>query len=393
MRQAQVLMSVSRTLALAAALCMASMRASDVLLPALSADFEVPIGEAGWAISAFVLAYGILQLVYGPLGDRFGKLRVIAVALAASSVASILAALAPTMTALAIARGLSGAAAAGIVPMSMARIGDTVPIERRQQALARLLLATIGGLIGGQWMSGLIADVLHWRVVFIVLAAGFGLVALRVRTKALGQEPELPLRRSIGGQVGEVLRQRWARHILLVTVLEGLFTLSSFALVPAYLHMEFGLSLGASGTVMAMYGIGGLVYVALSGMLTRHLSRGGLAGLGGLFLSSGFAIVAAGLRWEWSVLGCFLGGLGFYTLHNTLQTEATQMSPEARGTAVGLFAAALFFGQAIGMSLAAVVADSLGQTIWFCSAALALPILAFSFGRAVARRGLQDYDP
>ncbi|WP_459574569.1 MFS transporter [Cupriavidus sp. 8B] len=371
---------------MAAALSMASMRACDVLLPALSVDFGVPIGEAGWSISAFVLAYGILQLVYGPLGDRFGKLRVIVVALAASSVANMLTALAPTMTALAIARGLSGAAAAGIVPMSMARIGDTVPIERRQQALARLLLATIGGLIGGQWMSGLVADALHWRVVFIVLAAGFGLVALRVRTKALGAAPDSPLRRSIGGQVWGVFRQRWARLILLVTVLEGLFTLSGFALVPAYLHMQFGLSLGAAGTVMAMYGVGGLVYVVLSGMLTRHLSRAGLAGLGGLFLSSGFAIVAGGSRWEWSVLGCFLGGLGFYTLHNTLQTEATQMSREARGTAVGLFAATLFFGQAIGMSLAAVVVDSLGQTIWFYSAALVLPIVAFSFGRAVGRR-------
>ncbi|MFJ1252314.1 MFS transporter [Cupriavidus sp. CuC1] len=110
------------SLSIAAALSMASMRACDVLLPALSADFGVPVGVAGWSISAFVLAYGLLQLVYGPLGDSFGKLRVISAALAACSVANVLAALAPTMTALAIARGLSGAAAAGIIPMSMARI-------------------------------------------------------------------------------------------------------------------------------------------------------------------------------------------------------------------------------------------------------------------------------
>ncbi|GAI51700.1 unnamed protein product, partial [marine sediment metagenome] len=167
-------MSTRSVLAWAAALSMASMRACDVLLPALSTEFGVSIGEAGWSISTFVLAYGLLQLVYGPLGDRFGVQRVIAVALAASAMANILAAVAPTMGALVLARGLSGAAAAGIVPLCMANIGDTVPIGRRQQALARLALATISGLALGQWMSGCVAQVLHWRVVFAVLAAGFG---------------------------------------------------------------------------------------------------------------------------------------------------------------------------------------------------------------------------
>ncbi|MNT76516.1 hypothetical protein D3C72_2155300 [compost metagenome] len=74
-------------------------------------------------------------------------------------------------------------------------------------------------------------------------------------------------------------------------------------------------------------------------------------------------------------------------LHNTLQTEATQMAPQARGTAVGLFAASLFFGQAIGMGLAAMMIDAFGETSWFCSAALALPLLAMAFGRLVNRKG------
>lgn len=301
-------------LGIAAALSMASMRACDALLPALSSDFAIPVGVAAQSISAFVLAYGFLQLLYGPLGDRYGRLRVISAALAPCSMANVMAAMAPSMTFLALARGLSGAAAAGIIPLSMARIGDTVPIEKRQQIRA-------------------------------------------------------------------VLSERWARLILLVTVVEGLFTLAGFAFVPAYLHRRFGIGIGASGAVMVMYGGGGLAYVTLSSVLIRRFSLGGLAGLGGALLGSAFAIVAGGSRWEWSVLGCFVGGLGFYMLHNTLQTEATQMVPQARGTAVGLFAASLFFGQAIGMALAAVLIDSFGETSLFCSAAVALPLLAFAFGK------------
>lgn len=359
---------------------MASMRACDALLPALSSDFGVPVGMAAWSISAFALAYGLMQLVFGPLGDRFGKLRVITLALTGCAVAHVMAAVAPTMPALALARGLSGAAAAGVIPMSMAMIGDTVPARDRQQVLARFFLATIGGTIGGQWMSGLLADWLHWRVVFWVLATGSGVAALAVRTRGSGLVSHLAARRSFGEQFRSVLGQPRARLLFAVTAIEGLFTLAGFAFVPTYLHGRFGLGLGAAGAVMAMYGAGGLAYVAVSGVLFRRLGPDALAALGGMLLGAAFAIVALGPRWEWSVPGCFLGGLGFYMLHNTLQTQATEVFPPSRGTAVGLFAASLFLGQAIGMSGAAAVAGTLEARWLFAAAAVALPVLGLAFG-------------
>lgn len=367
-------------LCVAAAMSMASMRACDALLPALSADFDVPVGVAARSISAFVLTYGVMQLVFGPLGDRFGKLRVVAVALTACSVANVMAAFAPTMTSLAVARGLSGAAAAGVIPMSMAMIGDTVSVEHRQQTLAYFLLATIGGLIGGQWISGLIADFLHWRVVFVVLAIGAGLAALLVHAHATVQTAPESERCKYQARFRTVLKAPQARLVLAVTAIEGLFTLTGFAFVPAYLHNRFGLGLAAAGAVMAMYGVGGLAYVALSRVLIQRLAPATLASLGGVLLGFAFAIVAIGPRWEWSVVGCFLGGLGFYTFHNTLQAQATEMSPQARGTAVGLFAASLFLGQAIGMGMAAGVIGVFGERSLFYAAAVVLPMLATAFG-------------
>ncbi|MEM5427723.1 MFS transporter [Cupriavidus oxalaticus] len=368
-------------LAVAAAMSMASMRACDAMLPALSAEFGVSVGVAAWSISAFVLAYGVMQLVYGPLGDRFGKGRVIAMALMACCVANMMATLAPTMASLALARGLAGAAAAGVIPTSMAMIGDSVPVRARQQVLAHFLLATIGGMIGGQWVSGLIADLWHWRVVFGVLATGAGFAALLVQAQAPGRAPEVAARRAYRAQFRAVIEVPRAQLVLAVTAIEGLFTLTSLAFVPAYLHARFGLGLGAAGAVMAMYGVGGLTYVALSRVLLGRLAIGQIASLGGVLLGSAFVIVAIGPRWEWSVVGCFLGGLGFYSLHNTLQAEATQMSPHARGTAIGLFAASLFLGQAIGMGVAAEVVAVLGERCLFLAAAVVLPVLGMAFGR------------
>ena len=56
---------------------MGSIRAADAMLPALAADFGRAPSDTAAVITAFALAYGLMQLVWGPLGDRIGKLRVI----------------------------------------------------------------------------------------------------------------------------------------------------------------------------------------------------------------------------------------------------------------------------------------------------------------------------
>ena len=67
---------------------MASMRICDAMLPALATQFGATPGQSAQAISAFALAYGILQLFYGPLGDRYGKVKVIGCATLACTVGS-----------------------------------------------------------------------------------------------------------------------------------------------------------------------------------------------------------------------------------------------------------------------------------------------------------------
>jgi predicted MFS family arabinose efflux permease len=72
-------------------------------------------------------------------------------------------------------------------------------------------------------------------------------------------------------------------------------------------------------------------------------------------------------------------GLGFYMPHNTLQTNATLMTPQARGTAVGLFSSALYIGQTAGVAVGAIVVDRIGITPLFLAAAVGLPTLAVWF--------------
>jgi MFS family permease len=110
---------------------------ADPLLPRFDAEFAIGVGTAAQVVTAFSIAYGLLQAFYGPIGDRFGKYRVVAWACAASALTALCCALAPTFGALVIARFIAGATAAAVIPLSIAWIGDVTAYEQRQSMLAR----------------------------------------------------------------------------------------------------------------------------------------------------------------------------------------------------------------------------------------------------------------
>ena len=160
-------------LALAAFASGMSMRVNDALLPRLAGEFGVSLGSAAQVIGLFSIAYGLAQLGFGPVGDRFGKYRVVAWAAAACALASLASALAPDFLALRLTRVLSGATAAAIIPLSMAWIGDVVPYAERQPVLARFLIGQIVGLSTGVWLGGFAADHLSWQAPYLLIALLF----------------------------------------------------------------------------------------------------------------------------------------------------------------------------------------------------------------------------
>lgn len=366
---------------------LASMRVCDAMLPALAQEFATSTGAAGAAISSFAMAYGLLQLFYGPLGDRFGKVRVVGCATLACTAGSVAATCAQDLRWLVAARILSGVAAAGIVPLTMAWIGDGVPYARRQEVLARLLGATVFGMIAGQWLGGLIAETLGWRLAFVLLAMVF-LVAGTMLLHHDRQRAAVHVVPAGGALKGmrQVFAQPWARTVLGVTAVEGALAYSALAFVPSHVHSRFGLSMPVAGAIVALYGVGGLVYSRCAKPLLRKLAESGLAMLGASSLALAFLTIAWSPVWQWTLPACLLAGFGFYALHNTLQTHATQMAPAARGTAVSLFVCLLFLGQSAGVAMAGWLIDRYSAPLVFAIAGFGLLALGLSFAALLARR-------
>lgn len=376
-------------LACAAFVSSAALRLCDPMLPALAREFSSTLGQAALVITATSIAYGVLQLAFGPLGDQFGKLRVVSVACLASTFGAIACALSPSLELLALARGLNGATTAALIPLSLAWIGDAVSLEHRQATLARFMSGQIIGLVSGQAIGGFFADHFGWRWAFVVLAGLYLLIGLLLYATLRTEHAAAPVAQPATRQPGrywQVLVNPQARFILSMICVEAIATFGVMAFIPAYLHTRFGISLFHAGAVVTMVGLGGLGYTLFAQRWVKALGPARLARSGGILLGLSFLLLAAGTDWQWAVIACGVMGLGFYQLHNTLQTLATQMAPAARGTALSLFAFFFFLGQAIGVSAGGLVVDGLGATGLFGASALLLPMTGVVLARHIKER-------
>ena len=369
----------------------AALRICDSLLPRLAGDFGLTPGAAGAVIIGFSVAYGLMQLVFGPLGDRYGKARLTCAALFGCAAASLASALAPGFGVLVATRVGWGMAAAGVIPLAMAWIGDAVPYQQRQATLARFLTGTLSGMMAGQLAGGLFADsAAGWRGAFVTLSAGYLAVAVLMLAR-IRSAPRPALSTSTGGadfalQLRTVLQVPWSRVVLGSALAEGIFLLGPIAYLPAYLHQRFGLSLTVASALIALYAVGGLAYAMTARHIVRRFGERRMAMAGGWLIGLGFLAWLVSPLWQAAGLIALLVGFGTYLYHNTLQTHATQMAPAVRGTSVALFAFCLFLGQAIGVSVAGFLFDHAGSTPLLLVPALAMPLAGWWFSGALGRR-------
>jgi predicted MFS family arabinose efflux permease len=278
----------------------------------------------------------------------------------------------------------------------MAYVGDVTPYERRQPILARYLSGQIFGQLFGQAAGGVLGDLFGWRNVFFLLAAMFAVAAAGLvfelltnpRTRAAGG-PDESSRGFVGDYVA-VLSNPWARLVIFAVFLEASTAWGAFAYVGADLHLRFGLSFTAIGLIVGTFGIGGLLYAASVQQLVNLLGQAGLAIFGGVLLGLAYLALAIGFAWWIAPLAVTAIGLGFYALHNTLQTNATQMTPEARGTAVAIFSSAIYLGQTIGVAAGALVFDRFTAAPLFIASACALPILAWWFAGKLRHQATEE---
>lgn len=386
-------------LSLAGFASQAMVRVSDSLLPQIATDLAVTIGAASIVVIAYGLAHGAVQLFAGEIGDRFGKYYSVAGLSAIAAAATVLCGLAFSLSELVAYRLLCGLAAGCIIPLAMAYIGDVVPYDQRQQILGRYLTGQISGLLFGQVAGGVLGDMFGWRNVFFILGGIFALAAAALiaelafnpATRASSARPERK-----GGLIAEykvVLSSPWARFITICVFVEAALLYAVLSFVGADLHLRFDLSFTMVGLVVGCFAIGGLIYTFAVRILVNRLGQIGLVITGGALVSIGFLTLSFQPVWWFAPLATTLIGLGFYMVHNTFQTNATQMSPQARGTALAIFSSALYMGITAGVAAAAPIVDRFTAVPVFLTSAVGFPLLCAIFARGLMKQRRAEAQP
>jgi MFS transporter, YNFM family, putative membrane transport protein len=370
----------------AAAFCSAAtVRVADPLIPQISEEFAVPVSDAAIIATAFTLSYGLFQIVYGRFGDRAGKVTVIAFVAFVSGLGAIASAFADGLPLLALLRFAGGCTAGAIIPLAIAHVGDVTAYEQRQEVLAKFLSGQVLGIVMGQALGGIIGEHIGWRGVFAVFGALFLIASVLLALELASGRVHQSRSRATGNlfhQYRSLLALHKVRLVIAAVFIEGFLFFGAFTFIGAYLRQSYGLGLDAIGLLLAFFGAGALAYIILARHFIRRFGEHGMVLTGGAIMA--LAFVAIGLNppvWAFVILlaAC---GMGFYLMHNTLQTNGTQMAPHARGLGMSLFATCLFVGQSIGITLAGWLVDRIG----FAPTIIGFGVLLAALGLALSHR-------
>ena len=139
-----------------------------VALPAIDRELGGGLVTQQWVVDAYLITLGALILLAGSVSDAFGRLLVLRIGLIGFGVASIAIAAAPDPIIMIAARAVQGAAAAFLVPSSLALITSTFRDAAQGRAIGIWTALTTCAMLTGPVIGGVFVDLLSWRLVFLI---------------------------------------------------------------------------------------------------------------------------------------------------------------------------------------------------------------------------------
>jgi predicted MFS family arabinose efflux permease len=298
-----------------------AMRLVDPVVPDIARDLHVSAASVALLASAFTFPYALGQPILGALGDALGKAKIIKISLAMLTLCLGLGVFAPSLDALYVARILGGVA------------------------------GWLGNYFG--WRVSMAAGTV---LAFIALA----ITVWQLQPRDHVERPPFQLRRMFDGYAHVFANPRTVVCFTAVFI-EGIVIFGLFPYVALLLEERGAGGLREAGFVLSGFAIGGLLYTALVRVMLTRLGLYNVIRGGAVVSGLGFALLAPGWSWPAEMAIFVVIGAGFYMIHNSLQTQATELAPDNRASAVAAHAFFFFLGQAVGPILYRVGLDRLGS--------------------------------
>jgi len=331
------------------------------LLPELSREFHVTAAEISAIMTASTLAVALTAPVTGAIADTLGRKRVIAFALFAVSVPTVLLTFAHDVHTIAVWRFVQGLFLPGIFAVTVAYIGDEWPPNEVAGVTGLYVTGSSIGGFAGRIVPGAIADLVGWRYAFLVLAA-MTLVAAVAILFMLPRERRFVRSEGLAASAAQMLRHL-RNPQLIATFAIGFGTLFNFIATFTYVSFHlaappYNFSSTLLGALFFTY-LGGTMMSPWTGRLIARYGRRNLVlrviaiwTLGALLLlAPGLPLIIAGL------VVCATAGM----LCQSVSTGYIAVSAkQGRSSAVGLYVTCFYVGGSVGAFLPGVTWASLG---------------------------------
>ncbi|MGY2936219.1 putative MFS family arabinose efflux permease [Bradyrhizobium sp. GM6.1] len=249
-----------------------------------------------------------------------------------------------------------------------------------------------GNLLGAS-ASGLIGDFLGWRGVLAVLGALVIVASIAVAAGFRGAKVKHPPKTSLSAlKAGyrTIFTNPNAYVCYAAVFIEGCCVLGLFPYIASFLFELGQTSLSIAGIVIAGFAVGGLFYTLTVSRLLPWLGMKGMMIAGMTLVASQLVAVGFGLRWEVQAFNLIVMGWGFYIAHGCLQMFASELSVEARATALSLHSFFFFMGQTVGPLAYGLGLQHGGKMPTLFASAAIMVALGFACARLLKQRAPSD---
>ena len=331
------------------------------LLVAIAIEFDTSVAVAGQLATATFAAWAVSVVLVGPMSDSFGRRPVALTGLSLLSIGVFASAFAPNLGTLMALRVVTGLGGGIIPPNSMAAVADSVPRDRRAQAVGGLTaFATLSSVIGVPVVA-IVADLGGWRLPFLVI--GSLLAACTLLNWFWFPKSEGAGMRSLSfiSRYRTLLAIPSFRAALAVNFTQRIAYMTLFSYFATYLIDAYRMSVGAVALPLVFVGIGTVIGSYIGGPVANRKDRmpliaastlaGGVAAL--LLFSIEFPV--------WTAVAIATGAVSLLSVAwPVLITISTEVSGQSRATGVGLLGASNQSGGVGGAALGGVLLAAIG---------------------------------
>lgn len=319
------------------------------LLLNISRDLGLEMQQAALSVTAYMLSFGFFTLIFGPLSDRFGKVKIIRIAAFGTAVFSIIGGFAFNLPSLIVFRSFNGAFGAGIFPVTMALVGQSYNDRERQGALGKVMgLMFLGGATATA-LGGIISYFGSWRLVYIIYGIGELVIAfliLKILEKDKGVVEKLNF---IKAYRTPLSNYRFMRLVLVIFFV-GFTVFGSFTYSGKLLQSLTGFTVLKVGLILSFFGLG-TVFGGRIAPIARGLLKHGFLVTAGILGFAGLYALSALNNVYLLSMALFGFGIAFIFLQSTLVATAQAKLPTMRGTAMSLASFNMFVGGAVGTAV------------------------------------------